>query len=125
MDEATLLLRQVHPDWSKDGRVTSQLFKATMKGGTNRREISVYDGSQIDPEESWVHFTKEMGRPSVGVMAVTVSECLDQNVKVVPDSATFKEHMLLNFDGMTRGVADKVAHVLVHIANRRGWLFRQ
>jgi hypothetical protein len=44
MTEATLLLRQVHPSFIQHGRVTSQVFRPTLK---DKRLLSVYDGDLI------------------------------------------------------------------------------
>ena len=47
MTGTTLLLRQIHPSFVQDGRVTSQAFRPTPK---DESLLSVYDGDQITPE---------------------------------------------------------------------------
>ncbi len=53
MTEKTLLLRQIHPLFIQEGRVTSQAFRPTPK---DQKKLSVYDGDLITAERSWVHF---------------------------------------------------------------------
>ena len=65
MIDATLLLRQVNPSWLQSGRITSQVFKPTLK---DNNRLSVYDGDKITAREAWEHFTINMGLKSVGVM---------------------------------------------------------
>jgi hypothetical protein len=65
----TLLLRQVHPGFVQNDRPSSQIFRPTPK---DELKLSVYDGDLITPEQSWKHFTGELGYRSVGVLAVTV-----------------------------------------------------
>ena len=72
MTEDTMLLRQVHPSWVQQGRVTSQAFRPTPK---DKHMLSVYDGDMTTPADSWTHFCGILGFQSIGVMAVTVGEC--------------------------------------------------
>lgn len=72
MTSGTLLFRQVNPSWVKLGRITSQAFMPTAK---DRGRLSTYDGDRITAENSWRHYTRELGFRSAGVLAVTVGEC--------------------------------------------------
>ena len=74
MTDLTLLHRQVNPSWVHLGRVTSQAFKPTPK---DNRRLSVYDGDQVTAHRAWSHYTGDLGFTSIGVLAVTVSECRD------------------------------------------------
>jgi hypothetical protein len=69
--DETLLLRQIHPVFIQNDRVTSQAFRPTPK---DHGQLSVYDGDMISAEESWKHHTG-LGLESEGVLAVTVREC--------------------------------------------------
>ncbi|OQC41352.1 MAG: hypothetical protein BWX66_00754 [Deltaproteobacteria bacterium ADurb.Bin058] len=48
MNVHTLLLRQIHPDFIQNQRVSSQAFRPTPK---DERKLSVYDGDLITPAE--------------------------------------------------------------------------
>ena len=67
MTPGTLLLRHVHPNWIREGRITSQVFSPTPK---DKKRLSVYDGDLMTAEEAYVHYTQQLGLPSLGVMAV-------------------------------------------------------
>ena len=51
----TLLLRQIHPSFVQDGRVTSQAFRPTPKDDA---QLSAYDGDQITPVAAWLNYTQ-------------------------------------------------------------------
>jgi hypothetical protein len=57
MQSDTLLLRQIHPGFIQNGRVTSQAFRPTPK---DKKKLSVYDGDKIDPEAAYRHYTEEL-----------------------------------------------------------------
>jgi hypothetical protein len=121
MKPDTLLLRQVNPSWIQQGRVTSQVFQPTPK---DRKKLSVYDGDQITPENSWKHFTERLGFVSVGVMAVTVSECAKENLLVKSDPALFPEHAVIDFTGLTENQIKQKAKRLKAAAETRSWLYQ-
>ncbi len=54
MTPDTLLLRQIHPSFVQDGRVTSQAFRPTPK---DELRLSVDDGDRVGAEASWKRFT--------------------------------------------------------------------
>lgn len=118
----TQLLRQVHPAWIQDGRITSQVFKPTPK---DEQKLSVYDGDLITPEKSWQYFTKELKLESKGVLAVTVSECANQNLSVESDPNPHLAHAIIRYDGHTESKIRKIAQYLKRDAENRGWLFQE
>ena len=120
MDSATLLFRQVHPSWRENERVTSQAFTPTPK---DNRQLSVYDGDQTTAETSWLHYTRELGHASIGVVAVTVGECDGQGRPVVPDPAPYRAHAFIDFGGLSLSQARNVGKALAGKANARGWLY--
>lgn len=116
-----MLLRQVHPTWIDDGRPTSQAFTPSPK---DHSKLSVYDGDQIEAAEAWRHFTQEQGLSSIGVLAVTVAECVALSVEARPDPAPFKEHAVIDFGALAGNPAKKVGRKLRDKAMDRGWLHR-
>lgn len=122
MNSDTLLLRQVHLSWISAGEVTSQAFRPSKK---DAGQISVYDGDQIIPKAAWEHYTGVLKYLSVGVVAVTVSECVAQELPVAADPLPlFPQHVLIDFRGLSRKSLEKKARKLKEAANSRGWLFR-
>jgi hypothetical protein len=120
--ENTLLLRQIHPKFVQEGRVTSQAFKPTPK---DKERLSVYDGDLIEPEPAWQHYTRTLGFESAGVLAVTCQECGEAKLPVGPDPEPFPEHVAIDFRGLSRGAVEKAAKKLRDKAERRGWLYRE
>ena len=122
MNPATLLYRQVHPSWVREGRVASLAFQPTPK---DNGRLSVYDGDRISPEDAWHHYTTVLGLQSAGVVAVTLTECVSWQLKVVADPLpAFPEHTLIDFAGLTGNRIRRVAQHLRAAADVRGWLFR-
>lgn len=120
MKPETLLLRQVHPVWLQQNRITSQVFRPTSK---DQKKLSVYDGDQISPENSWKHYTEEMEYKSVGVMGVTEEECRKLVLTVKSDPMPFPEHALIDFSLYSENqIKQKSKHLKV-LAESRGWLY--
>ncbi len=121
MTDDTLLLRQVNPAWIQAGRITSQVFRPTPK---DSKCLSVYDGDQISAEDAWHHYCKNPRVSSIGVMAVTVSECDKQDLPVTPDPAPFPEHVVIEFDGYSNSQIKTKAKLLTQVSEARGWQYR-
>jgi len=115
------LLRQIHPNFVQNGRPTSQAFRPTSK---DEDQLSVDDGSRIEPRASWERFVKTPGCSSAGVMALTVAECSAQGLPVVPDGVPYPEHCYLDFSTLTRNAAERKAKFLASYAIARGWLYQ-
>lgn len=122
MNNSTLLLRQINPSWIQHDRVTSQAFRPTPK---DKKMLSAYDGDQITAENSWKHFTNDLGLGSVGVQALSVDELIPHGLKVIPDPKTFKEHCLIDFSPFTDNEAKSKSKELKKTASRRDWLFQE
>ena len=120
MTADTLLLRQVSPSWVQAGRITSQVFKPTPK---DERRLSVYDGDQMSPADSWTHYKESLGYESVGVVAVTVGECEKHDLPPEPDPNPFPEHVAIKFDGCSNSQIEKKAKHLKKAAETRGWQY--
>lgn len=56
----TLMLRQIHPNFIQNGRVTSQAFRPTPK---DESRLSVDNGDMITPEACWKRFTAQRNTP--------------------------------------------------------------
>jgi hypothetical protein len=119
--DETLLLRQVHPGFLQHDRPSSQVFRPTPK---DKNMLSVYDGDLITAEQSWQHFTGDLGHQSVGVLAVTVKECAEQSLTVVSSPEVFKEHAHIDFTGCTASQIEKKGKKLLVAASVRGWQYR-
>ena len=120
MTDDTLLLRQVNPVWIQAGHITSQVFRPTPK---DSKRLSVYDGDQISAKDAWSHYVKKLGLSSVGVVAVTVAECEEQDLPVVPDPNPFPEHVVIKFDDHKNSQIKTKAKLLTQAAEARGWQY--
>jgi len=121
MKDQTLLLRQIHPNFLQNGRVSSQAFRPTPK---DEQRLSVYDGDQIDPEPAYRHYTETLRFQSSGVMAVTVAECDTLALQVQHDPTPFPEHVVIDFSAYSKKAVEKKAKQLKVVAESRGWLYR-
>jgi hypothetical protein len=120
MNDITLLLRQIHPEFVQDKRPSSQAFRPTPK---DEKKLSVYDGDQISPEAAWRHYTEELGLASCGALAVCVAECSALDLPVVPDPESFPEHCLVDFSEFSKSATEKKAKLLKAKAIARGWQY--
>ena len=121
MTSKTLLLRQVNPSWIQQGRVTSQLFRPTPK---DNNLLSVYNGDLTTAEQAWQHFTDSLGYQSVGVMAVSVQECIFHELAARPDPHPFPAHAVIDFDEHPDGEIRRKAKHLKKAAEVRGWQYQ-
>ncbi len=122
MNEHTLLYRVIGSGmWIQEDLVASQSFRPRR---IDNKLLSVYDGDQITPESAWFHYTKELSNPPAGVLAVTVSECLDLDLPVVPDPETFPEHALIDFRAFGTNQIKRKSERLRDLALVRGWQYR-
>ncbi len=120
MKAETILLRQIHPHFYQAGRVTSQAFRPTPKDGSY---LSVDNGDLVQPQEAWKRFTKDMLCTSIGVAAVSVAECEEQNLAVVEDGNPYPEHCSIDFSSLEKKEVERKAKLLSRKAQDRGWLF--
>lgn len=121
MQAATLLLRQVHPSWFKEGHVLSIAFRPFPK---DEGLLSAYDGDRIQPEPSWVHYTQKLGYASAGVWAVAVAEAdaceLPSHPAPLPN---FPEHAVVDFTQHSEKQQKAKSKILAAKAEARGCLF--
>jgi hypothetical protein len=122
MQPTTLLLRQVHPHWLKDGQVLSIAFRPFPR---DAGLLSVYDGDLIAAEDSWNHFTGALGCQSAGVWAVTVQQCGNCNLPARPDvDGHFPEHAVIDFTAHQEKEQKAKSKILAAKAAEQGCLFK-
>ena len=98
MNQGTLLYRQVHPNFIRNGEATSQAFIPTPK---DNNRLSVYDGDMISAAAAWEHYTGTLEFKSDGVVSVSVAECQAIELSVSSDPTDFPEHTLIEFGELT------------------------
>lgn len=103
-DHEELLLRQVHPTFVRDGRPSSQAFRPTTK---DAGKLSVARGALTTPEAAFSLYTEGLGLPSAGTWAVTVGECREQALNVIPDPLTSPPEKIADF---AHAVVDFTTH---------------
>ncbi len=117
--EEQLLHRQVHPSWVQDGRITSQAFSPTPK---DSGLLSVYDGRQIAPESSLIHYTKVQRLSAMGTVSVSTDEVSSVALTWRLDPEPFPEHAVIDFTELpTPGKIKAKAQALAERARQRGW----
>lgn len=122
MQSTTLLLRQVHPKWLKDGQVLSIAFRPFPK---DSGLLSVYDGDLITAEASLNHFTKTLGFQSAGAWAVTVQECGACSLPTRADvDGHYPEHAVIDFTPFHEKEQKAKSKILAAKAEERGCLFK-
>lgn len=122
MTPDTLLLRQIHPSFVQDGRVTSQAFRPTPK---DEFHLSVDNGDRLTAETAWRRFTADPACTSAGVQAVSQSECAAQALPVIEDGRPHPEHCSIDFSAFEKKAIEKRAKLLRASAATRGWLFTE
>lgn len=122
MESDTLLLRQIHPNFFRNNRLTSQAFRPTPK---DDKKLSVYDGDLINSQKAYNHYTQDLALPSIGVMAVSVNECNSIQLTAKPDPTPFPEHAIIDFSPYSRdGERETLAKKLRGCAEKRNWQYK-
>ncbi len=119
MNPSTLLLRQVHPNFVQQGRVTSQAFRPTPK---DEHQLSVDNGDLIAAKAAWHRFVSQPPNSSAGVMAISNEECTSNGLVVVEDATPYPEHCSLDFSAFQKPEIERKAKLLSRAAQTRGWL---
>lgn len=122
MNDQTLLLRQVHPNFFPDGEVSSQAFVPFPK---DDGKLSTYDGDQMTAEASFQHYTVDLGLESIGVWAVNGEEAVAVGLAYQPDPiAENSAHAVVDFGTLPEKECRKLAKRLRKFAVDRGSLYR-
>lgn len=126
-----LVYRQVHPSHAPDGVPSSQAFNPTPK---DEGRLSVDDSRLVTAEESWNHFTKNLGFQSAGTWAVSFEEIeapgglvlLKAPVDDVENpSLNNPAHCLIDFNELdSKGEKKRRAQQLAIKASARGCQFQ-
>jgi hypothetical protein len=119
-DRAELLYRQVHPSWIADGIPSSQAFNPTKK---DKGKLSIALGSKTTAEGAFLHHVDVLGFASTGTWAITVGEASDAGRNAFEEPLDDDPaHGFVDFQGLTRGAAERAAKILVARACVRGCL---
>ena len=121
MKNDTLLLRQIHPTFIQNGEVTSQAFRPTEE---HEFKLSVYNGELIEAKPAWEHYTTVQQKESVGVLAITVSECTSLELPAVESPEVFPAHCHVDFSGLARKKIEEKGKLLRDRGTKRGWQYR-
>jgi len=122
MNPETFLYRQAHPNFMKDGDITSQVFFPFPKDDAR---LSVDDGAQTTAEESFQHFTEVEGLLSEGVWAVQKHEAEDLHLAVEADPKTdWPPHSVIDFRNHEEKSWRKLAKKLRAYATEHGCFHR-
>jgi hypothetical protein len=126
MDKDTLLLRQVNPSWIVGDTISQQAFSSQTFKPTPKDEglLSVYNGEVFEAYAAYDHFTSQ-GHPSVGVVAVTPTECDTIPVPILEDNIPFHGHCSLDYRQLSGNGIKKAASILKNYAQARGWLYKK
>lgn len=122
MNDRTLLLRQVHPNFFPDGEVSSQAFVPFPK---DDGRLSTYDGDQITAEASHQHYTVNLGLESIGVWAINGEEAASIGLTYQSDPVVGNPaHAVVDFGTLPEKECRKLAKRLRKFAVARGSLYR-
>jgi hypothetical protein len=125
-DDDELLLRQVHPSFVRDGRPSSQAFRPTNK---DAGKLSVARGSLTTPAAAFELYRMGLELPSAGTWAVSVGECREQGLNVLPDplisppeKVPDPAHALVDFAAHSKNQVEAKGARLARKASERGRL---
>jgi hypothetical protein len=117
-DAAEVLHRQVHPNFVRDGRLSSQAFKPNSQ---DDGQLSVSRNSLASAKIAYERYIAR-GRKSCGVWSVTVAECGSAGIKAYADALPDDDaHTLVDFTALTsKSQWDKTSDKLAAFARARG-----
>jgi hypothetical protein len=125
-DDDEILYRQVHPNFVRDGRPTSQAFRPMPK---DQGKLSVARGSLTTAASAYEHHTVALGLGSAGTWGLTVGECDAQALTVLPDPLTSPPekvadpaHAVIDFSGLSNSKVEAKGMLLARQAASRGRL---
>ena len=117
MNSHTLLWRQIHPNFVREGEVSTQAFRPS----NGKDLMSFHDGDQISAEAAWRRHTNDYGLQSIGVLSATVQECEGEYVDVNLDGNPDPEHVSVSFERKSKGERKTISKHLRDFALTRGW----
>lgn len=122
MNTETVLWRQAHPNFMDGDKPTSQAFFPFPK---DNGKLSVYDGDQINAQQSYIHYTQILENESDSVWAITKAEADKEDVPASPDPLPdFSAHAKIDFGNRPEKECRKIAKRLKAKAIARGCQYR-
>ena len=122
MNKATLLFRQIHPNFLPKGEVSSQAFFPFPK---DDGKLSVYDGDQIGAAVSHSHYTAQLRLESAGVWALNGDEVDMVLLRYLSDPVPGNPaHAVVNFGDLNERECRKLSKKLKRFAIERGCMYR-
>ena len=122
MTDKTQLLRQVHPSFIVNGEIGVVAFRPNE---ADKGLLSVYDGDMITPDASYTHWTDELKKKSIGVLAVTVAECASVGLPAVSSPReNFESHAHIDFTACDKREQRTKTKTLLEFALARRWVFQ-
>jgi hypothetical protein len=120
VNDQTLMLRQIHPTFLREGEVSSQAFFPFPK---DAGKLSVYDGDQISPADAYRHYTMGLRLASVGIWAVSGGEVSLTGLEYRSDPIDGNPaHAVIDFGARSDSACRKLAKRLRNHAIARGRL---
>ena len=121
MNDATILMRQVHPQFYPNNQLSSQAFFPFPK---DEGRLSVYNGDMISAKKAYDDFTKRLGFQSIGVWGVSCAEVKQEKLVSQPDPLKdFPSHAVICFNSEDKKYLRKMAKLLKAHAEERGYLY--
>jgi hypothetical protein len=122
MNDNTILLRQVHPNFFQNEELSSQAFYPFPK---DNGRLSVYDGGKIVAKNAYLHYTTQLKFQSVGVWGVSCQEVIGAGLNsLAAPLPNFSEHAEINFGNTNDKTRRKLAKLLRNKAVERGCLYK-
>lgn len=106
MTDETILLRQAHPEFVKDGATTSQAFFPFPK---DKNKLSVDDGDLATAEAAFEHFTNVLKLESDGTWGVSCKEVTSTGLPYNSDPL---------IDDPDKGIVANPTHALINFGDR-------
>lgn len=126
-DDDELLFRQVHPSFVRDARPSSQAFRPTSK---DNGKLSVARGALTTAATAYKLFVSGLGYASAGTWGLSVAECREQALAVLPDPLTSPTekvvdlaHAIVDFTPFSKSQAEAKGTRLARKAIARGRLY--
>lgn len=131
-DPAAVMLRQVHPKFFVDGRVSSQVFRPEAR---DEGLLSVHQECMVTAKQAHDDHVAD-GFGTCGVVSVTVAQCASETIELgvveaplsiadaPPDHRNDPAHAAIDFRGVGGKTAEKRGRRLATIAWAGGWRYR-
>ena len=131
-DPDAVMLRQVHPRFFVDGRVSSQVFRPEAR---DEGLLSVHREAMITAQRAYDNHVQD-GYGSCGVVAITVAQCSSEGIGLTvleaplsktdqpPDHRDDAAHAAIDFRGLGGTTSEKRGRRLANLAWAGGWRYR-